>query len=139
MAKNRTILIIDDDDDDRALFVDAMREIDSTIQCISANDGHDALKLLKNEKTSLPDYIFLDLNMPRLNGKQCLTEIKRSSRLGHIPVIIYSTSGRKEDIEETKKLGARHFITKPTLFNEIIEAIHAVLDPENKKNTSPAI
>jgi CheY-like chemotaxis protein len=138
MARNRTILIIDDDDDDRALFADAMREIDGSITCISAIDGHDALKFLKNEANSLPDYIFLDLNMPRLNGKQCLAEIKKNSRLRNIPVIIYSTSGRPEDMEETKKLGAMQFITKPTLFDEIIDAIVSVLNPKGK-NASPAI
>jgi DNA-binding NtrC family response regulator len=139
MAKNRTILIVDDDDDDRALFFDAMREIDSSIKCLSANDGHDALKFLKNSDNSLPDYIFLDLNMPRLNGKQFLAEIKKLSHLSHIPVIIYSTTGRKEDIDETKRMGALQFITKPTLFNEIVDAIMAVLEPENRKNVSPAI
>jgi CheY-like chemotaxis protein len=134
MNKNRVVLLIDDDDDDIALFFDAIREIDETIKCISASNGHDALKLLKNDLITLPDYIFLDLNMPRLNGKQCLSEIKKNSRLEHIPVIIYSTSKRPEDIEETRKLGALHFITKPTLFNEICTALLAVLYPENEKN-----
>jgi CheY-like chemotaxis protein len=133
MAMNRTILIVDDDDDDRALFFDAIREIDETIKCLSAIDGHDALKLLKSENNSLPDFIFLDLNMPRLNGKQCLAEIKKIPRLLHIPVIIYSTSGRKEDIEDTRRLGALQFITKPTLFDQIVDAIASILDPENKK------
>jgi CheY-like chemotaxis protein len=129
--RNRIVLLIDDDDDDRSLFEDAVKEIDSTIKFMSASDGQDALRILKSA-TILPDYIFLDLNMPRLGGKQCLAEIKKNPRLVNIPVIIYTTTRRKEDVEETKKLGALHFITKPTLFNEICEAIVSVLNPENK-------
>jgi len=128
MNKNRIILIVDDDDDDRALFSDAVKEVDENIKCISASDGHHALNLLRNETLALPDYIFLDLNMPRLSGKQCLAEIKKNSRLVNIPVIIYSTTRRPEDVEETKKLGALHFITKPTLFNEICNAITSVMN-----------
>jgi len=134
MAK--TVLIIDDDDDDRALFFDAVMEIDPTIGCLSAKNGQEALQFLKNESTTLPDYIFLDLNMPRLDGIQCLTEIKKIPKLIGIPVIIYSTTKRLEDIETTQRLGAAYFVTKPTIFNEICEAIIFVLNHKWEKNTT---
>jgi CheY-like chemotaxis protein len=127
MSKTKIVLIIDDDEDDRSLFFDAVKEIDPRVKCISALDGRDALVLLRNKDITLPDYIFLDLNMPRLNGKQCLIELKKDPRLSKIPVIIYSTSKRIEDIQETKKLGAENFITKPTLFREICNAIRSVI------------
>jgi CheY-like chemotaxis protein len=122
-----TILIIDDDADDRSLFIDAVMELDKNLQCISANDGQEALNLLDKTDLRLPDYIFMDLNMPRLNGKQCLCEIKKRPRLNHIPVIIYSTTKRIEDVEETRNLGAVHFLTKPVLFREICNEIQKIL------------
>jgi CheY-like chemotaxis protein len=127
MEKTNTILIIDDDADDRSLFIDAVGEISKSLHCIAANDGEEALLLLDTAGAKLPDYIFLDLNMPRLNGKQCLCEIKKRPHLFHIPVIIYSTTRRVEDVEETKKMGAVHFLTKPILFSDICHEIKGVL------------
>jgi CheY-like chemotaxis protein len=129
MKKNKTILIIDDDDDDddRELFSDAINEVDSAIQYVAVKNGEEALTLLKDKNTALPDYIFLDLNMPRMNGKQCLAEIKKDERLRFIPVIIYSTTRRPKDEEEMKQLGAAYFLTKPALFNDICKAIVFVL------------
>lgn len=128
MSKIKIVLIIDDDEDDRSLFFDAVREIDPTVKCMSAVNGQDALVQLRSKDLTLPDYIFLDLNMPRLNGKQCLAELKKDPVLASIPVIIYSTSRRSEDVEETKKLGAENFITKPTLFKEICSAIRSIIE-----------
>lgn len=124
------VLIVDDDADDRELFCEAVQEIDETIQCITASNGEAALKLLDNEKKDrpLPDYIFLDLNMPRLNGKQCLALIKSSPELQHIPIIIYTTSKLKEDVTETKRLGASYFITKPSKQKDLKKIISLVLE-----------
>jgi CheY-like chemotaxis protein len=127
MKKVKTLFIIDDDADDRELFIEALQEIDDSIICYTAHNGEDALKKLGGELPHTPDYIFLDLNMPRLNGKQCLFEIKRIDNLKHIPVIIYSTSSEQRDIEETKRLGAAHFLTKPNTFDELCNQIKYVL------------
>ena len=134
MEKNRIVLIIDDDDDDRSLFSDALEMVSSSVKCLSAGDGQEGLQLLKKEDAVLPDLIFLDLNMPRLNGKQCLAEIKKIPRLAHIPVIMYSTTKRIEDVEETRKLGAAYFLTKPALFNDICDAIKTLLEARWEKN-----
>jgi CheY-like chemotaxis protein len=134
MNKNKIVLIIDDDDDDRALFSDALKEINNSIKYLSAKSGMEGLALLKNEKIMLPDLIFLDLNMPTLNGKQCLTEIKKDPKLIHIPVVVYSTTKRLEDIEEVKKLGAVYFLTKPVLFKDICSAIKMLLNVKWGKN-----
>jgi len=130
MNSQKTFFIVDDDVDDQELFVEAVNEVDSSIKCISVSNCEEALDLLKNYKIDLPDMIFLDLNMPRLNGKQCLAELKRQSHLRHIPVIIYSTSSEKRDIEETARLGAAHFLTKPNKFEELCQALTFVVSRE---------
>ena len=75
---NKSLLIVDDDPDDRSLFIEAVKEIDDTIHCISATNGQEALEVL-NSADQLPDFIILDLRMPRYGGKKCLYEIKRNA------------------------------------------------------------
>lgn len=130
MNRKKTFFIVDDDIDDQELFIEAVNEVDKTISCFSATDCEEALSLLKSGKVELPDMIFLDLNMPRLNGKQCLAELKRQANLRHIPVIIYSTSSEKKDIEETTMLGAAHFITKPNKFEELCSELSYVVSKD---------
>jgi CheY-like chemotaxis protein len=128
MKKELRILIVDDDPDDRKFFMDAVGEIDNTISCYVANDGLHALELLNDEGNSLPDFIFLDLRMPRYNGKRCLMEIKASERLRNIPVIVYSTSTDVNESRELKSLGAAHFISKPHSPEEVYYIISVVLE-----------
>jgi CheY-like chemotaxis protein len=118
---------VDDDVDDQELFIEAVNEVDKTIRCFSATSCEEALDLLTNMKIPLPDLIFLDLNMPRLNGKQCLIQLKKEATLKEIPVIIYSTSSEKRDIEETSTLGAAHFLTKPNKFDELCSSLTYVI------------
>ena len=115
---NKSLLIVDDDPDDRSLFIEAVKEIDDTIHCISATNGQEALEVL-NSADQLPDFIILDLRMPRYGGKKCLYEIKRNARLAHIPVIIYTTSKNVDESNELKEMGACHFMTKPRNSDEI--------------------
>jgi len=124
----KTILIVDDDADDIELFCLAVGEIDDAIKCIHARTGEEALQLLRKNLLRKPDYIFLDLNMPRMNGKQCLGMIKKDPEFSEIPVIIYSTSKLPEDYKETKSLGAVHFLTKPSRHADLKKAISYVLE-----------
>ena len=128
MSKSQLIMIVDDDADDVEVFCDAIKEIDHGITCISASNGEEALNTLNKENARLPDFIFLDLNMPRLSGKQCLKRLKINAKLRDIPVIIYSTSKLQEDMDETKQLGAAFFLSKPTKVNELRKAIALILD-----------
>lgn len=113
-----TFLVVDDDDDDKELFIEVVSEIDQSIEVLSASNGREALQLL--EKTErLPHIIFLDLNMPRMNGRQCLDKLKQDLRLASIPVIIYSTSNIPEDKDEALKSGAYSFITKPSCMKQL--------------------
>lgn len=127
MKKSTKFLIVDDDTEDQELFIDAVKEVDPSIECISAFNGEEALNLLRKDLSILPDYIFMDLNMPVLNGIQCLEEIKKTKTLHHIPVLIYTTSNWIRNEEETRKLGAHHFFTKPVRFNDICKYISTIL------------
>ena len=128
MRPIKTILIIDDDADEIYLFCHAVSEIDKTIQCVTARTGEEAFELLRKNLLRKPDYIFLDLNMPRMNGKQCLKLLKKDPEFSQIPVIIYSTSKLPEDYKETKASGAVHFLTKPNKLTDLEKAISYVLE-----------
>ncbi|HZB11944.1 MAG TPA: response regulator [Chryseolinea sp.] len=121
------VLIIDDDEDDRELFSYALSNVSSDVTCVEAVDGEDGLRLLR-ENGCNPDYIFLDLNMPRVDGILFLEKMRRDRRLSDIPVIIYTTSKFQNDKEKCVELGAVHFITKPTTISEIESAISFVLE-----------
>ncbi len=123
----RVILVVDDDEDDKDFLCEAIHSIDSSINCMWVSDGIHAMKLLLDANFDPPDYIFLDLNMPRLGGKQCLSLIKSTPRLEHVPVIIYTTSKLSLDKLELKELGAVYFITKPTKIEELEQYVSFVL------------
>ncbi|MFD2570569.1 response regulator [Spirosoma soli] len=114
-----TCFLIDDDEDDQEIFALALKKVSSSIACSFADDGTDALRKLQQDETFTPQYIFLDLNMPGMNGKQCLSELKKINRLQHTPIIIYSTSSESKDVQETQQLGASGFITKPALVSAL--------------------
>ena len=128
MKNSMSFFIVDDDADDRNLFIEAVKEIDATIECTSANNGEQALTLLRDHRNTLPDFIFLDLRMPRIDGKKCLIEIKNNERLKHIPVVIFTTSRDVEESKDLKEIGAFHFISKPNNPEEIYYLISFVLD-----------
>jgi CheY-like chemotaxis protein len=119
MTKELTILLVDDDTDDRELFEEAVKEADENIHCVAVEDGQQALQYLGDTGHALPDYIFLDLRMPRMSGRACLQTIKTDDRLKNIPVVIYTTSDYVEDSKDLIEVGATHFITKPANPEEI--------------------
>ncbi|HTB52194.1 MAG TPA: response regulator [Ferruginibacter sp.] len=130
---NRILFLVDDDKDDQEIFVDALKNVDNYIHCITALNGLEALQKLKFELISLPDFIFLDLNMPLMGGRECLIEIKKDSNLRHIPVVIYSTSASKKDIQEALQLGAI-FLQKPNKFNELVQDLLKIISPDPATN-----
>ena len=132
MRKTTTLLIVDDDADDQELFVEAAAEIDPKIHCLCAYNGEEALQML-NTTTALPQIIFLDLNMPRMNGRQCLNELHKKNEWVEIPVVIYTTTRRKEDESELKNMGAVCFLTKPNSFDGIRKVISLALKKDWNK------
>jgi CheY-like chemotaxis protein len=113
MADPKTCFLIDDDLDDQLIFSLALAQVDNgAIACITADNGHDALKKLEGGNF-IPDFIFLDLNMPGMNGIECFLKIRDQQHLRNVPVVIYTTSCNQKDITESGALGATAYITKP--------------------------
>jgi CheY-like chemotaxis protein len=133
MTSIKNILLIDDDADDQLLFTDALREIDSGIRCLIANNGKDALEQLKNF-SNLPDILFLDLNMPFLNGYELLKNLKTETRLSEIPVVIFTTSNDRKDAELARQLGAHFFLSKPNEFSKLRMKLAYILSMEFNSN-----
>ena len=105
--------LIDDDKDDQEIFTMALQDINHPIQCFFANDGVEAIMKFKNDPTFLPHCIFIDINMPRMNGMECLEVVKSSPSIKHIPVFMISTTADPKIIAESKAMGAVDFIVKP--------------------------
>jgi CheY-like chemotaxis protein len=127
MILYRTILLVDDDADDQEIFVDALKEVDSSLHCFCANDGEAALQLINDDAVIKPDMLFIDLNMPRLNGKRVLQELKKREIMQGIPVIMYSTFFGPGDIEEIKASGASHYMIKSTRFDDLCNSLQLIL------------
>ncbi len=118
-----TCFLIDDDTDEQEIFELALGEVDKSIQLFFANNSTEALSKLTNDKGFIPHYIFLDLNMPVMNGKQVLTEIKKLPHLINTPIVIYSTSADDKDILETKQLGAADYVIKPSAISSLTKIL----------------
>ncbi|TDB61154.1 response regulator [Arundinibacter roseus] len=117
-ASKSKIFLVDDDEDDRFLFLDAINEYKSLVDCEQFTDGEMLMSILSNAET-LPDAIFLDLNLPKCNGIECLDYVRQ--RLGNhlTKVYIISTSSSPRMIETTKAKGATLYIRKPDNFGTL--------------------
>lgn len=105
------IVYADDDEEDKELLREAFKKVCPAIQFTLAGDCIILLGILKKIQT--PDFIILDINMPNLDGNECLKTIKSEKSLIHIPVIVYSTSSSTVDIEHSFQNGADYYIIKP--------------------------
>lgn len=105
-------MLADDDNDDAQIFEEALDEAQCDTKFLHASTGANVFSLL--EKGPRPDLIFLDLNMPVMNGWQCLAKLKNSDGYKDIPVVMYSTSSNPRDYEIATDLNAHGFITKPS-------------------------
>ena len=120
-----TVLYVDDDPDDRQIFQEAIAAIDAAYVCLTAQDGLAALSLLSDRK--YPDIIFLDINMPLMDGKSCLTEIRGNKNTAHIPVVMCTTSNNPDERKKCEKLGASDFFLKPVSYREMNEILASIL------------
>ena len=132
--KRKTILLVDDDADDRSLFCEAWQLAAPEIICSTARNGRHALSMLEKKEIELPAIIFLDVNMPIINGWQLLALLKKDLSYKMIPVVMYSTSSSQEDINKAHQLGAFCFFTKPHDFRVLEKCLEAVA--ENLHNDS---
>lgn len=136
IAKN--IFLTDDDPDDCLLFSEALQEVSGheKTQLTIATDGVKLMQALDESVPPAPEIIFLDLNMPRKNGFECLDEIRNDPRLKDIPVVIFSTSSNKDVVERTYQQGANYYICKPQSYLVLKKTIAFVLsiDPKHLKS-----
>ncbi|HXD92445.1 MAG TPA: response regulator [Bacteroidia bacterium] len=127
MSKEILFFVVDDDADDRDIFNMALGCIRHKTRCITAKSGEEALELLKKNEEFIPDFIFLDINMPRVNGKECLIEMRKMERLKKVPIYMYSTSFTDKDKVETLSLGATDYFVKPYSVKILIEILSKII------------
>lgn len=115
MIKNEIIqvLLADDDKEDRTDFIEAFENLKIKTFVQTVKDGIELMEYLKNPITNIPHLLFLDLNMPKKSGLECLIEIKQIEKLKNLTVVIYSTSSSVKDIEDTFINGANVYLKKP--------------------------
>ena len=134
--KKLNILYADDDTDDCIFFKEALVELLLSTNLTTVHDGEQLMQLLTNETNELPDILFLDLNMPRKNGFECLSEIKQNKKLKDLPVVIFSTSFEQEVVNLLYKNGAQYFIRKPSVFFQFKKIILHTLTLILQENVS---
>ncbi|MEJ0029952.1 MAG: response regulator [Bacteroidota bacterium] len=117
------ILLADDDNDDCMFFKDALEELQAPTNLTTVSDGEQLMDYLEKVKY-IPDVLFLDLNMPRKNGYECLKEIKQNYRLKNMPVVVISTSFEPGIVELLQEQGAQHYICKPATYYELVKVTH---------------
>lgn len=130
------IILADDDEDDRLLFTDAFEELKINTKVNTYNDGVELMDYLNSPDAVLPNVLFLDLNMPKKNGIECLIEIKENDRFNDIAIAIYSTSSSEEHIEETFVQGANIYIKKPSDFSTLKKVLSEVVTINWQYHTS---
>ncbi|OAB25660.1 MULTISPECIES: response regulator [Flavobacterium] len=130
------ICLADDDEDDRLFFTDAFDELKINTRVSTFNDGVELMDYLNHSDSVLPNVLFLDLNMPKKNGVECLLEIKKNERLNDIAIAIYSTSSSEEHIEETFINGANIYIKKPSDFENLKKILSEVVTINWQYHTS---
>ena len=121
------VLLVDDDRDDRFLFKDALAKTGLPIFFQDAEDCYQALDILQQMKEETPDIVFIDINMPDIDGFECLKRIKAKEAWKDIPIIIYSTSNNQLHIDEAGRLGAAAYIRKPNDFWELCAKLKQIL------------
>lgn len=130
------IILADDDKDDRLFFKYAIEELKIQTMVTTVNDGIELMNYLNKVGTQLPHLVFLDLNMPRKGGMECLKEIRMNKLFNDLSIAIYSTSGSEKDIEESFVLGANIYITKPNDFNSLKKILAEVVNINWQYHTS---
>ncbi|WP_289662187.1 response regulator [Flavobacterium panacagri] len=129
------LLLADDDDDDCLFFKEALDETSINAALTIVHDGVQLMDYLKtNTSNNFPDVLFLDLNMPRKNGLECLAEIKTDEKLKELPVIIFSTSLDSEIVNNLYKNGASYYIRKPGDFSKLKKVIEIALTTASENN-----
>lgn len=128
LSKKPTFFLIDDDIDDHEVFEMALHKIDDNFIFSVARDGVEGLQKLKADDDFIPDFIFLDINMPRMDGMQCLPEIKKLRHLQHSRIIMYSTTNDEKVRQASQQLGADEFMVKPARLTLLVNNLLRIIE-----------
>jgi len=124
------ILLVEDNPGDVRLTREAMKEAHIAVNLMVANDGLEAMKMLRQEapyaSQPLPDLVLLDLNMPKMDGREVLRLIKSDDRIKHIPVVVLTTSAAEVDIAHAYDMHANCYITKPVELDQFMEIVKSI-------------
>lgn len=126
MKKIRECLLIDDDLDDQEIFLMCLKSVNANISCRTVSTGVEAVSLLSSGDEYTPDFIFIDVNMPRMNGVECLALLKSIDHLEHSRFFMYSTTAETGTLARSRELGAEEFIIKPSKTSELKEKLSAL-------------
>ncbi len=131
------IFLADDDDDDRLLFCEALDELETNTRVTTFENGVDLMANLIDKEIALPDMIFLDLNMPLMNGEECLNDIKLEPTLSEIPIVIYSTSLDPHMAEILLEKGANLYLQKPKSYTQLKASLERSLESIDQNQSRP--
>ena len=123
ISKTLRILLADEDLDDRNFFKNALDELPLESELKTVNDGDQLMEYLSENAENLPDVLFLDINMPRKNGLECLAEIKKNDFLKDLPVVMFSTSKSNDIVKLVFKLGSQVYVSKPNDIGQLKQII----------------
>lgn len=123
----KTIALAEDDSDDQLLFTEALKQVSKESKLIAVPNGMILLDLLEEQRSSLPDVIVLDVNMPGMSGIECLKIIRRTAGLDHLPVIIMSTSTNSKTIDDAFHSGASSYAVKPGRFDDLKKIVGKIV------------
>ena len=129
------IFIIDDDSEDQELLMEAFCELNISIKFSTAVNGREGINKLTDGSVQKPDLIIVDLNMPMINGKQFLAEIKNNPLFKELTVIICSTSANDKDIKESLVLGAAQYFQKPSSYDTLKKELASILESMKEVET----
>jgi CheY-like chemotaxis protein len=132
-----TVLYVEDDLDDCDLFMEAINKVANgkKIKCVIASDGDEGLAKLIDFPQN-PDIIFLDINMPKMDGKEFVTVVKQNEKLRHIPIVIYSTTITTFDMQLFNRQGVFHFFNKPADFTLLCQGLHFIFQEKFGENSN---
>ena len=123
MQKMRECLLIDDDQDDQEIFKMCIDKVSGDINCTTMDDAPMAIAMLNANPGYIPGHIFIDMNMPKMNGIECLKVLRTMERLNATKIFMYSTTSVQSSLDEAKQSGASGFIIKPSTAPELREIL----------------
>jgi CheY-like chemotaxis protein len=129
MNRRSSILLVDDDEDDKLIFLEALKRTGGDFDFRWIRGGREALKILTGKESALPDYLFLDLNMPMIDGNQLLRELRKTAALPATRITVYSTSPPGRDAPGLRDLEVFCYLIKPPNINSLCAAIRFIMEP----------